>query len=80
MANEIAVPMRKTMKQEDDFWESKGGCGVNTGPWRPHTTRTKPIETNTRILFSKEASLIEDSRPLPRKARPKEFPKMGEKF
>ena len=68
------------MKVEDDIWDSKGSHGVNTRPWRPHTTRIELIDPNTGILISKEASLIEDSRPLPRKTRPIDFQKWVKKF
>ena len=80
MVNEATVPMRKTRKEEDDSTESKGGHGVNTRAWRPHTTRVELIETNTRILLFREASTNEDSRPLPRKARPRDFQKWVKKL
>ena len=75
MANETTVPMRKAEKGKNDSTESKGGHEVNKGPWIPHTTKIEPIETNTRILLSREAITSQDSRPLPRKARSIDFQK-----
>ena len=78
MAKKTTRPMRKIGKEEDDFVESKGGHKVNTRLCRPHTTI---IEPQTGIPLSREASKIQDSRPLlPRKSRSTYFQKWVKNF